>query len=141
VDEEPVRLTLSVSDWQFIDGTMDNVGAIAIIDAPATADIADFVRNEGWDQIVGTEPDRPDWPEESKLVTVALTRTVWEFILAAIEEDIPISRKLATAALISLQQRLEQEIGLHYGIQLAIKVRELLTDIHPVSDVDPVGIS
>ncbi|WP_309617882.1 hypothetical protein [Salinibacterium sp.] len=130
MDEEPVALTLSVSNWQFIDGTMDNVGAIAIIDAPETADIANFVRNEGWDQIVGAEPDRRDWPEESKLVTVALTSTVWEFIVAAIEEGTPLSRKLAVATLSTPQQRLEQEVSLHYGIQLALKLRELLSDLY-----------
>jgi len=129
VNDEPKGLTLTVADWQFIDGTMDNVGAIAIIDAPATADIADFIRNEGWTQILGTEPDKLDWPEESKLVTVALTRTLWEFILRAVEEDIPVSRKLAEGSLISPQQRLEQEISLHYGIQLAAKLREFLTDL------------
>jgi hypothetical protein len=77
--------TFLVRDWQRIDATMDNTGAVERVDGdPARAETAGRVREEGW-RAIDAHPDagagRVGWPPDESELTIRLDAPTWAFVV------------------------------------------------------------
>jgi hypothetical protein len=72
-----------MGDWHCIDGTMDNIVAVEVVegDPDNVVDLAQSIRQAGWDQIARGGP----WPHEDVVVSMSLSPEQWTFVLASLE--------------------------------------------------------
>jgi hypothetical protein len=75
-----------MGDWHCIDGTMDNIVAVEIVegDPDNVVDLAESIRQAGWDQIACGEP----WPHQDVVVTASLSQEQWTFVLASLKSGV-----------------------------------------------------
>ncbi|MCO4237651.1 hypothetical protein [Pseudarthrobacter raffinosi] len=84
-EEDLLALTMSVEDWLFIDGTIDNTVAIAAVDGAETVvGQGHAIRAAGW-AATRAHPRNKDgwggWPPTDDEITVALPPPAWRFVV------------------------------------------------------------
>jgi hypothetical protein len=78
-------IRLLVSDWLFIDATMDN--HVQSADDRGVADVGLGIRRAGWEQIPGWPHDLEGfktWPAPGQTATMTLTAAQWELVVGAL---------------------------------------------------------
>lgn len=98
-----------ISDWLFIDGTMDNHVHSAIdspgedeldeeTGLPSVAELGLSIRESGWDQIHGWPRDAAGfrtWPAPGQTATMTLTRAQWGLVVFALNHWATVSESLS----------------------------------------------
>jgi hypothetical protein len=84
-----IAVQLPTRLWQIIDGTIDNAVSVAAESANGSlVRVGRRIREAGWYQITGWTRDNPvsrGWPPDAELVTVTLSRTLWNVVLAQLD--------------------------------------------------------
>jgi hypothetical protein len=97
-----LSLRLTARQWATIDADMDNAAAQARDtfgdDAPARA-----IRQAGWDQVPWVGPTK-EWPADTQVITIRLTREQWEFVLAFLRGSAPVYEELGDETSLRLGQ-------------------------------------
>lgn len=127
--DEVLAVTLPIKEWVLIDGTLDNLAAVAVIDNPSLAGRARLVRTIGWDQVPdwpGAGEDMAGWPPEGQDCTVSMSRSLWELVLKGLADAIPINQSLAEAKQLPLEERRVHTDAASQSLQVSARLRTAL---------------
>lgn len=103
-----LSLRLTARQWATIDATMDNVASHARDtfgdDGPARA-----IRQAGWDQVPWVGPTK-EWPEDTHVLTIRLTREQWAFARACLRSQVQVYDELSDETSLQLCRDAEDVI-------------------------------
>jgi acyl-CoA thioesterase-1 len=84
---EPMRVTMTILDWQLLVGLMDNVHAVENVGGDrGVAEAAMVVRQVGSQQVAPHLPQGGDWPPEDTVFDVAAPAGLWRFVTDVVRD-------------------------------------------------------
>jgi hypothetical protein len=88
-NDPEVAVQLPTRLWQIIDGTIGSTVSVAAESGDESlVRVGTRIREAGWYQVTGWTTDNPvsrGWPPDAELVTVTLSRTLWNVVLAQLD--------------------------------------------------------
>lgn len=127
--DEVLEVTLPIKEWVLIDGTLDNLAAVAVIDDPTLAERARLVRSIGWDQLPnwpGAGEDMAGWPPQGQDCTVSMSRSLWDLVLKCLIDALPINQSLAETKQLPPEERKMHADGATQSLQVSARLRAAL---------------